>query len=366
MSRVSLTLSVAAGGGGDALAALIIDSALHDASPDRQVVASLSWDRYIIDPTPGPRTVRDFDGLVQHGRHVWEVTADSRLRAGGVSGLAILAQRTEGRFFLLDPSEGADGLRTQLAELAAMTSATAVSLVDVGGDITALGQEPGLASPLADSLVLAAVAGLAIPGKVAVAGPGLDGELPSDYVRERMSDAGALQHRVTSPDVKAFKAALDYHPSEATALLSAAALGLQGQAEIRDSAALVPIDATSADLLVAESAAVFASNEVARALVDSRSFKEAENLTRRICGRTELDHERRKAEALARIPYEAPSAEELRVRISVHRLKAAARGTSLISFRRLGEVAGLRTYEPQLIRSVARNLAYDDVPLCRL
>lgn len=329
-------------------------------------MASFSWDRYIIDPTPGPRTVHDFDGLVQHAPHVWEVTSTSRLRAGGTSGLTILAQRTEGRFFLLDPSDGADGVLRQLTELTQLISASAVTLVDVGGDITAAGYEPELSSPLADSLALAAVAGLSIPGTVAVGGPGLDGELSSTYVRARMAHADARPHRVTSADVKAYISALDWHPSEATALLSAAALGIEGRAEIRDSAALVPIDATSADLLVADCQPVFAFNQVAQHLVGSRSFAGVEAITREVCGRTELNHERRKATALAQTAYTAPTAEELQARITAHRRRAAEHGATLISFRRLGEVAGLRTYEPAMIRAAARQLAYDDVPLCRL
>ncbi|WP_170047624.1 DUF1152 domain-containing protein [Couchioplanes caeruleus] len=362
---MTTTLSVAAGGGGDALAALIADRVLNPGSSE-QIVASFSWDRYILDPTPGPRTIQDFEGLVQHTRHVWEVTATSQLRTGGISGLAILAQHTEGRFFLLDPSRGADGIREQLADLAALASASSVTLVDVGGDIAASGLEPELSSPLADSLALAAVAGLSLPGQVVVGGPGLDGELSGDYVRARMARAGATNRRVTSPDVKAYVSVLDRHPSEATALLSAAALGIEGQAEIRDSAALVPLDAASADLLLADCRAVLAINQVAQALAGSRSFTEAEHATREICGRTELDHERRKAATLTRTAYRAPTATELQDRITAHRLRAVERGATLTSLRRLGEVAGLRTYEPKLIRAAAGDLAYDDVPLCRL
>ena len=364
MGGVSTTLSVAAGGGGDALAALIVGRTLNPGGEVKPVVASFSWDRYVIDPAPGPRTVQDFDGLVRHAPHVWEVTADSTLRHGGVSGLTILARCTEGRFFLLDPSGGFDGVHRQLAELAALISASTVSLVDVGGDIAASGKEPELSSPLADSLALAAVAALPLRGQVIVGGPGLDGELDAHYVRARMISAGAYERRTTSLDVEAYSPALNRHPSEATALLSAAALGIEGHAEIRDSAALVPIQATSADLLIADVEAVQAINMVAQGLASSRTFAEAEEITRAICGRTELDHERRKAKTLARTAYEPPGGREIESRIGTHLLAAGERGATLISFRRLGELAGLRTYEPDLIRSAAHESAYHDLPLC--
>jgi hypothetical protein len=91
-----------------------------------------------------------------------------------------------------------------------------------------------------------------------------------------------------------------------------------------------------------------------------------ESVTRELCGRTELNHERRKAASLAETAYAPPNAKDLQARIATHRRRASDHGATLISFRRLGEVAGLRTYKPDLIRAAAGELAYDDVPLCRL
>ena len=366
MGHVSATLSVAAGGGGDALAALIVGRARGQDNPRQQMVASFSWDRYLIDPTPGPRTVEDFSDLHQPARHVWEVTGRSQLRSGGTSGLSVLATHTDARFFLLDPSDGVAGLRRQLDALAQYVSASAITLVDVGGDIAARGDEPNLLSPLADSMALAAVAGLPVGSEVVVAGPGLDGELPEAYVRSQMGTAGHHQQRVSSSDAKNYVAALDHHPSEATALLSAAAIGIEGKAEIRDSAALVPLGAASADLLVASCGAILANNSVASSLAPTRSFAEAEQVTRAICGRTELDHERAKAAAAKHQVRDDPPSDEIRRRIEAYRSAAARRGADLVSFRRLTEAIGLHRYDPALIRAAAGELAYDDVPLCRI
>src|SRR5450759_5758423 len=49
-------------------------------------------------------------------------------------------------------STGVCGLRAQIAELADAIKARTVTLVDVGGDIIARGDEPELLSPLADSM----------------------------------------------------------------------------------------------------------------------------------------------------------------------------------------------------------------------
>ena len=73
-------------------------------------------------------------------------------------------------------------------------------MLDVGGDVLAHGDEPGLASPLCDAIVLAAgliLARSSERGEVigAVYGPGCDGELTPDEVLERITalqSAGAL------------------------------------------------------------------------------------------------------------------------------------------------------------------------------
>ena len=115
----------------------------------------------------------------------WEVTPDSEL-AEGRSSLALLARHTRARFVLLDPTNGVRGLRDQLAELAQAVSADSVTLVDVGGDIIAQGDEPELLSPLADSMTLAALDGLPVTSRVVIAGAGLDCELAEDDVLATM------------------------------------------------------------------------------------------------------------------------------------------------------------------------------------
>lgn len=172
---MSRPLYVAAGGGGDALAALTVRDAMDD-SGTPPVVASYSWDRYLIDPAPGPRSPTDFSRLERLTEHCWEVTGDSRLKAVGTSGLTVLARHTPARFVLLDPRDGAVGLRRQISELVDYLSADRVTLVDVGGDVAARGDEPTLLSPLGDSLALAALVGLPVATDAAIVGPGVDGE----------------------------------------------------------------------------------------------------------------------------------------------------------------------------------------------
>lgn len=365
MNPVKTHLYVGAGGGGDGLAALIVRHALH-ADTSRPVVASFSWDRYVLDPAPGPRSASDFDGLTTLTEHCWEVTPTSRLRSGGTSTLTLLAQHTDARSFLLDPHAGAAGLHQQLREIVVATAADAVTLVDVGGDVIARGDERTLRSPLADSLTLAALAQLPVPCKVIIAGPGLDGELPADLVQDRCRALAAEEAVLTSSYVHRYLPALRQHPSEATSLLAAAALGTYGRAEIRDSASLVPVTRESATLFAAEFDAVLSENRLAQCLVGSRTLTDADAITVQTCGRSELAYERRKAADAARRPAQEPSREELRERLGSYVAHAKTRGASLTTFRRVTEVVGLRRYDPTRIRRLIGGFAHPDLAIVHL
>ena len=89
------------------------------------------------------------------------------------------------------PAAIADGLAAAAAEL----GADLIVFVDVGGDALAHGDEPGLASPLCDSIMLAAAARLwkarTIPVLGGIFGVGCDGELTPAEVLERLAEVAA-------------------------------------------------------------------------------------------------------------------------------------------------------------------------------
>jgi hypothetical protein len=349
--RSGTTLFVAAGGGGDALASLLLFRRLS-AGSQVPVVASYSWDRRILDPLPGPRSVADFGGVRQLTPHNVEVTASSRLRAGGQSTLRLLAETTaSAHFVLLDPHHGAAGMRWQIEELIHHFSFESVVLVDVGGDLVAIGSEEELRSPLADALTLASLVDLPVPITVAVAGPGLDGELSPSYVRSRcIGLGGSLLTQLNAFDIEPYFSSLAEHPSEATTLLAAAALGITGRAEIRDNADVVSVTEASAQVYVLSGSGALAGNKLAQEFIGTRSLAEAEATTLTVCGRCELDYERQKA---ATLPSRRPSTAEMQRRLHDYWVSADARGITLATFRRLSEVVKLPRYDADLIRSVA-------------
>src|SRR6266849_2354188 len=182
------TLYVAAGGGGDVIGATMLHAVIG--SSGQPQIATFSWDRLLVDPVPGPRDPTWFDGLQAVGRWNYRITAATTTRSPAASSLPRLARELPADLYLLDPRAGTVGLARQLVELAEQLRASSVCVVDVGGDILARGDEASLRSPLADSLVVAALAEHPLPVQLAVAGVGLDGELGPPYLLRRLADLG--------------------------------------------------------------------------------------------------------------------------------------------------------------------------------
>ncbi|MFF9898841.1 DUF1152 domain-containing protein [Streptomyces longispororuber] len=334
-------LIVAAGGGGDAVAAAMLYGALYAADDEPALILTYSWDRLIVDPVPGPRAPADFAGLRRLTPHVWAVPGTATPKPPHAATLPRLAAELPHAFALIDPYAGAAGITRQLDELAAHFTPDTIDLLDVGGDILAHGDEPTLRSPLADALTLAACARAeAAAGiRLLVAGPGLDGELPADTLRPRL---GPVIATFTPDDVRAIAPVLDWHPSEATALLAATALGARGLCEVRDAGLPVPLTDEGPTVHHVDLQAAYAANRLARAVADTTTLDEAEERCRAICGTSEIDYERVKAQRLSGrqqatpvVPHDLPD------QIRDFERAALTRGATHTTVRRLAEALNL-------------------------
>lgn len=180
-----------------------------------------------------------------------------------------------------------------------------------------------------------------------------------------MIQAGAKRLRLGPSNVDPYASCLAVHPSEATLLVAAAAKGIHGRAEIRDNGVPVTLGRDGADAYLLDVAAVLEINEIAMALIGTHSFDQAEDHTKAICGRTELDHERRKAATLANGRAAEPPAYELKRLAAEYCAAAADRGVDLVTFRKIAEVIGRHRYDPLAVRHLVGDLAFSDLPLCR-
>ncbi|MFC9330029.1 DUF1152 domain-containing protein [Kitasatospora sp. NPDC057015] len=364
-------LVIAAGGGGDVIAAAMLRTALYGPTAPA-LVLTYSWERLTVDPLPGPRGRADFTGLATPLPGLALVTGDSTALAPAGSSLPRLARDLGGPLGLLDPYDGAAGLARTVAAAAAYCGAERIDVVDVGGDILAAGDEPTLRSPLGDALVLAACARSGLPADVYVTGPGLDREIPEAELFARLPPpAFALPAEATAPVRRIF----DWHPSEASAMLAAAARGVRGLCGIRDVPEPLRLDARSAGVHRLTLAQAMARNPLARLLTDARTLSQAEQASVEVCGFSEIARERARAAAPAEsapddaefpvLPGDGPTGPVTRHARWQSALRG--RGITLVTQRRLTEGLALDEASVHLLRArLSTDPAQNAAPLWRV
>jgi hypothetical protein len=332
------TIFVAAGGGGDAITAVALADALGlgDAPP---VILSYAWDRLIVDPLPGPRSAADFTGLATLAEDVLEILPTTTPRPPAGSTLPRLAAEVPARLLLLDPAGGAIGMARQIGAAADHFHADAIALVDVGGDVLTTGADKGLRSPLADLLALAACSLVDRPASVLVAAPGVDGELPEDVVIERIQRLGGeLVTVLGKGSFATVRHVFAWHPSEGSGLLSIAAEGARGDAEVRDAGSCIRLTPTTPSVYAVGAHDLLAAGP-ASALRATTSLADANSAIRRLTGVSEIDYETKKAARLHDHRSRPPRSDDL-AKIDAYAAEARMRGADFISIRRIAELVG--------------------------
>ncbi|MFF3013556.1 DUF1152 domain-containing protein [Streptomyces sp. NPDC057939] len=347
-------LLIAAGGGGDAITAAMVHAALHGATAPA-LVLTYAWERLVVDPVPGPRRPADFTGTEPAAPGLALVTPGTRPVPPAGSLLPPLAAALRPRLGLLDPYGGAVGLARQIAAAARWCGAERIDLVDVGGDIVAHGDEPTLRSPLGDALAVAACAATGMPTSVYVAGPGLDNEVPLSALVPRL---GEPAFALTAEHTEGVLGVFDWHPSEASAMLVAAARGVRGVCGTRDAPAPLVLDEASRGVHRLGLRRTLELSPLARALEGSTTLDAAEEASREVCGFSEIERERgRAAESeragTPRTPHATrtapPSAATLRSRFAAWERDTLAGGIEYVTTRRIAEELELTPTEGRLL-----------------
>ena len=300
LSTARRPLVLGIGGGGDVVGALATAEACrryHGAEP---VVGGVTWERRVIDPLPGPRSAAEIEGARELAPGVLMAGPDTCVHESGVlfaeSHMAgLLGEET----VLVDVTRAPREIAASLAAAVAALGCDLLVFADVGGDALAHGDEPGLASPLCDAVMLAAaslVAGVPVLG--GVFGLGCDGELTPDEVLQRVGEvaaAGGLAgvRGLTPAVAERLEAAVQVVPTEASAQAVRAFRGEHGTAVIRGgrrTVELTPLAATTIYFDVA--AAVGSAARLAAAVVEAEDLEQANEIVRPLVRSTELDYER--------------------------------------------------------------------------
>src|SRR5687768_13678505 len=198
---------------------------------------------------------------------------------------------------LVDPNPWPARVAAGLADAADRLGCDVIALVDVGGDVLAHGDEPGLASPLADAVMLAAGRHLQRDGRrvvAAVFGAGCDAELtPAEVLARRAERAGWLGTTGLTPaQVKRLEAAVELVPTEASAMALRCAHGHTGRTTIRAGRRTLELSPVGAlTFYLDPEIALATAARLADAVADAPSLEEANAILRRLGVRSELDYE---------------------------------------------------------------------------
>ena len=291
------------GGGGDVVGALST-ARLCQAFGAEFVLGGVAWERWPIDPHPGPRSQAEILGgdplspcalLAGEGTTTPEGVpfAESRM-AGFICSPTVL----------VDISGGARGTAAGLEAAAGRLGCDLVLMVDVGGDVLARGDEAGLASPLCDAVMLAAAVELGerLPVAAAVYGAGCDGELTPAEVGDHLAAVaragGVLGAWGLTPAVcEQIEAAAHVIPTEASVMGVRCARGETGTAEIRGGMRTVELTPLGGITFYFDPAVAVGSGRapLAAAVRASETLEQAQEALSALGVRTELDLERARA-----------------------------------------------------------------------
>jgi len=292
------------GGGGDAVGCL---AAARDVEARglAWIVGGVAWERFPVDPHPGPRPLSDIRGASPIGAGA--ALVDPERGATTPEGAHFCESRLAGflgtETVLIDVTGGTAGAAAGIAEATAALGCDLVLLIDIGGDAIAAGDEPGLASPLCDAVMIAAAAeacGPELPCVLGVLGAGCDGELRPAEVLSRVAALASAGAWITTTGVSPaaadeIEAAAKQAVTEASLLVARCARGTFGEVEIRGGRRTVEAGPLGALCFLFDLDAALAELPLAGAVAGTTSIAAAQDALTRLGIRTELDYERRRA-----------------------------------------------------------------------
>jgi len=296
----SRALVIGVGGGGDVVGALAAARFLEFCGLEFWL-GGLSWERSVFDPVPGPRSLNQVEEVRPLHPYAWLANPNSRTFTGVPFAESKMAGIIGRDILLIDINGGVQGAVEGLEAALKEFQTDLLVGVDVGGDSLAQGDEPGLRSPLADSVMLAAYAELEERGQRvlwAVFGYGSDGELTTEEIEaalQKVAKASGLLGAwgLTNKVVSELEQVVQKVPTEASAIPVECARGAWGEKRIRQDKRRVELTPlTTLTFFMSPTVVFHTLSRPAQAVRSSASLEEANQALHAMGLKTELDLER--------------------------------------------------------------------------
>ncbi len=293
------------GGGGDVVGALATAEHARIYDGAEPVLGGLAWERRPIDPAPGPRRASEIEGAKRLAPSVLLAGPKTRVRDRDVYfAESRMADVLGAPTLLIELDDGPAAIAEGLATAAERLGCDLTVFVDVGGDVLAHGDEPGLRSPLCDAVLLAAAGQLSAAGNPVLGGVfgiGCDAELSPDEVLARLAEVARVgglcgSRGLTEPVAARLEAAIELVPTEASAQAVRAFRGASGVTTIRGGASSVQLTLTAAQTFYLDiDVTIQAIGRLARAVAPATRLEQANDALHELGVLTELDLEREAA-----------------------------------------------------------------------
>lgn len=268
-------------------------------------LGGLPWERFVYDPIPGPRSLNEIQNVRVLHPHAWLVNGQTQTRYGVRFTESEMAALYGWEVLHVDISGGVQGAVAGIKAAMEALQADLLVGIDVGGDSLAQGGEPGLRSPLADSIMLAAFVDLETKGHRAlwgIFGYGSDGELTTEEIESALGiiakEGGLLgAWGLTQEVVAEMEQAIKRVPTEASTIPLECARGATGVRGIRrDQRQVVLTPLTTLTFYLSPTLLFHVLSKPARALAGSTSLEEANDALHVLGIKTELDLERERVQ----------------------------------------------------------------------
>ncbi len=283
-------LLIGIGGGGDIIGTIPTRNFLKRFGIDT-ILAGLTWERKSLDPKPGPRRISEIVNAERIGDCLAFASKDTKTYYNVRFTESVVAEIFNEKILLIDINEGSKKVSSELNKFIRENNIDIVFGIDVGGDVLALGDEKGIRSPLADSIMLCVLKNLdnSILG---VIGLGNDGELRFYEIIRNLAqiikDRGFLGCiGIDYEDIKIMDKIAGKTITEASKLVIDAARGVFGAFKIRNKTRNVFLTPFSLITFYFDPKIVFCHSKIAK-LVENKTLKEADHLLRKNGYYTEL------------------------------------------------------------------------------
>ena len=304
-SKKAIVLGI--GGGGDVVGTLPTVNLL-ETNGIQCVLGGLSWERFTIDPDPGPRKLEEAHNVCEINDVVWKCNKDSVTRAGARFAEAGMAEVLGEETLLVDISYGPAKVFEGITDAAEKLGADLVVGIDVGGDVLGFGDEKGLMSPLADAIMTAALYrhSFQMPTIMGVFGFGSDGELSKAELERSFGiiarNNGMLgSWGVSMRTLKLMEKAISVIPTEASRGPVEYAKGIFSTTSIRDGSRKVELDISSTVTFYVDPKVVYEKiSKPAQAVYGCETIRDANTKLNEAGIRTESDIEMELHENLGR------------------------------------------------------------------